>query len=186
MQRMSDEVFISYSRKDSVVAARIEEGLLAEGFLVWRDRRIVPGQVFSEEIATTIESSRAVVWLGSLTSIDSDWVLRELEYATACKVPIIPVYLEEDAITRMPGKFKLLFPHTHYILMTEADWTAQFQILVDGLRKVIGSAAAAPEVTALGRQGQARKSASANRQKSLSQLGRNPRWTFCQSTRRQR
>ena len=150
---MSDEVFISYSRKDSVVAARIEEGLLAEGFSVWRDRRISPGQVFSEEIATTIESSRAVVWLGSLTSIDSDWVLRELEYATTCKVPIIPVYLEEDAITRMPGKFKLLFPHTHYILMTEADWTAQFQILVDGLRKVIGSAAVAPEVTTVGAQG---------------------------------
>lgn len=76
------KAFISYSFQDEPLALALEAALLAQGFQVWRE---APGTAAGRRIATEIgEAIRAgdiVVPLVTPRSLDSRWVLDEVEWA---------------------------------------------------------------------------------------------------------
>jgi hypothetical protein len=96
------DVFISYSRKNITIQNHIAQALQTNGLQVWTDTNLVPGTpVWEREIGKAIENSRCLVVLMTPQSKDSEWVMREINFARTHHRHIIPVFLEgeeQDAI----------------------------------------------------------------------------------------
>ena len=76
---MSD-VFVSYSRRDTVVVRRICEELSAQGRDVWVDwEDIAPAAEWLAEISGAIESAGAFLFVISPDSVASEICARELQ-----------------------------------------------------------------------------------------------------------
>lgn len=100
-------VFISYARENSDFADLLSQQLEKNGIATWRDTEgIVGGQDWLKKIASAVESARAVLFILSDFSLNSEWVRNELEFADRKGVPIIPV---EFASCELPGWFELQF-----------------------------------------------------------------------------
>ena len=95
---MANNVFISYQRADSQVAARLADSLEARGLTVFRDMStLVAGEVISNEITDAISKADAVVALLSAHSKRSSWVDRELRSALWQEKVTLPILLDSDA-----------------------------------------------------------------------------------------
>jgi hypothetical protein len=122
-------VFMSYSRKDAAMMRRVTEDLRAKRFKIWTDEQLEPGtDSWKSAIQTAIENSHVVVVLLSPDAKKSEWVERELDYARAFQVPIIPVLVRGDIPTAVPF---LLISEQHADL--RHDYQAGLHALQDGL-----------------------------------------------------
>ena len=87
-------VFLSYHRADIDVARQMATDLRARGFEVWLDLESMPaGANFQKEILGAIDrtlENGAMVVLVSSRSMESEWVLRELNYALAREGRVVP------------------------------------------------------------------------------------------------
>lgn len=87
-------VFMSYHHEDNDVARRIAADLRIRGFEVWLDLESMPiGANFQEEILGAIDrtlKSGAMVVLVSWRSMESEWVLQELNYALDQEGRVVP------------------------------------------------------------------------------------------------
>lgn len=100
---MPYDVFISYSRRDSVDALALAERLQAENLSVWIDQHGITGaEHWSSEIVESISNCATFLLLLSPNSIDSENVLRELMLAVDRHKRILPVSLKQ---TRLPSAF---------------------------------------------------------------------------------
>lgn len=92
---MQYDVFIGYSRQDSVIAETIQAYLQDAGLSCFRDATNIAG---SEEwlsvITTAIRDSHVYLSIVSRNSLASDYVGRELAFATHHKKSYVPVILE--------------------------------------------------------------------------------------------
>ena len=75
------DVFLSYARPDAAVAERAARELVKAGRSVWLDRELPAHRVYSDVIATELESAPAVLVLWSKASIESEWVRSEANRA---------------------------------------------------------------------------------------------------------
>ena len=75
------DIFLSYEHTDHSKARKLAESLEHEGWTVWWDPRIPPGQTWATVIESCLKSSRCVVVLWSETSIKSKWVNKEARFA---------------------------------------------------------------------------------------------------------
>ncbi|MBE2295767.1 MAG: SUMF1/EgtB/PvdO family nonheme iron enzyme [Phycisphaerales bacterium] len=89
---MSD-IFICYSRTDSVIATRLVGRLRAEGWSVFMDVETHVGRRWHREIERELHTARAVVALWSALSRDSDFVLEEAEYGKRKDI-LFPAFIE--------------------------------------------------------------------------------------------
>lgn len=97
--------FLSYSRRDHVVAERLHQALLIEHVKAWRDSsKLLPGDELSPAIMSAIASSTTFVLLWSRAAAASTWVQRELAHALALegrdgpKPIIVPVRLDDHPV----------------------------------------------------------------------------------------
>lgn len=67
-------VFISYARPDRERVEALTARLKSQGYQVWWDDEIVPGEFFDERISDAIDEAHAVVVLWSKNSYKSRWV----------------------------------------------------------------------------------------------------------------
>src|SRR5271154_4320675 len=84
------DVFVSYSRTDKVRVAQLVAALEAQGWSVWWDPEITPGDEFDALIGQELEAARAVVVVWSPASVDSRWVKGEARDA-ADRGVLVPV-----------------------------------------------------------------------------------------------
>jgi hypothetical protein len=91
------KLFVSYSRNDKAVAQRVAHALSTQGYDVFWDAEIPPGQKFDTYIFSQLEQSDAVIVLWSTSSITSDYVKEEAEYAKMNSV-LVPVRIDEVAL----------------------------------------------------------------------------------------
>lgn len=76
------DVFISYSRSDGQYAKSIYNYFVSSGLSVWIDtERITGGEIIREKINEGIHLSRTVLIILSKRSINSRWVLNEIDSA---------------------------------------------------------------------------------------------------------
>src|SRR5215469_3747565 len=87
------DIFVSYARHDKARVAPIVAALESEGWSVWWDPEIVPGQQFDDRIAEEIDHARAVVVVWTPTSVGSRWVRGEAREA-ADRGILVPVRFE--------------------------------------------------------------------------------------------
>jgi TolB-like protein len=87
------DVFVSYATEDRERVRPLVQLLEAQGWTVWWDLEIRPGQRFDSVIQNALTDSRCVVVVWSDDSINSEWVMDE---ATAGKERgvLVPVSLE--------------------------------------------------------------------------------------------
>ena len=99
---MSDQkrsnIFLSYSSKDRQPVERLAEKLKAQGFEVWTDREILPGEDWQSAIETALDQASVFLFILSENSLGAPW--QELELGMALrsavgqsKKTVIPVLL---------------------------------------------------------------------------------------------
>ena len=98
---MSD-IFISYARADKDKAELLANAFSQNGWSVWWDRQIPPGQSFDETIDSALKSARCVVVLWSRHSVSSRWVKTEAAEGAERGI-LIPAILDDAPI---PLEFK--------------------------------------------------------------------------------
>jgi adenylate cyclase len=84
------DIFLSYSRADKARVAPLVAALEAQGWSVWWDPEITPGDEFDALISAELERARAVVVVWSTSSVDSRWVKGEARDA-ADRGVLVPV-----------------------------------------------------------------------------------------------
>ncbi|MEY2855227.1 MAG: hypothetical protein RL030_2359, partial [Pseudomonadota bacterium] len=99
------DVFVSYCREDQSVARRYAEGFEAEGFSVWWDQSLNPGEAFDQVTERALDDAKAVVVLWSKASVNSRWVRAEATQANANN-RLLPVTIE-------PCRRPIMFELTH-------------------------------------------------------------------------
>ena len=90
------DIFISYSRNDRDRVRYIANAFEAEGFDVWWDPEIPPGESFSRVIDQQLKESKCIVAVWSNSSIDSNWVQEEADDGMM-RNTLIPVMIDEVA-----------------------------------------------------------------------------------------
>jgi formylglycine-generating enzyme required for sulfatase activity len=99
---MSD-IFISYAKEDRGKAKDIADALKQQGYSVWWDRSIRPGEIFDTVIEAALDAANCVIVLWSNTSVSSDWVKTEASEGKQREI-LIPVLIERDV--KIPLAFR--------------------------------------------------------------------------------
>ena len=84
------DIFVSYARNDKGLVAPLVAALEAEGWSVWWDPEITPGEEFDSLISRELEGARTVVVVWTAGSVDSRWVRGEARDA-ADRGALVPV-----------------------------------------------------------------------------------------------
>ena len=84
------DVFVSYARSDKARVAPLVGAIVAQGWTVWWDPEITPGQEFDDMIEAEIEAAKAVMVVWTPTSVASRWVRGEAREA-ADRGKLVPV-----------------------------------------------------------------------------------------------
>jgi len=71
------DIFISYARSDRPRVAPLVAAIEAQGWSVWWDPAIAPGQEFDQRIATELAAAAAVLVVWTPSSVGSRWVRGE-------------------------------------------------------------------------------------------------------------
>jgi TolB-like protein len=93
MSEAAPDIFLSYTREDQATAQRFAEAFEAQGFSVWWDVTLRPGETFDEVTEVALRDAKAVVVLWSPRSISSRWVRAEAAIADRNKT-LVPVMIE--------------------------------------------------------------------------------------------
>ena len=130
------DIFVSYANEDRDRAGKLASAFMAEGWSVWWDRKIIPGQTFDEAIERELEHAKSVVVLWSSHSITSEWVKNEAAVASERGV-LLPAAIENV-------KLPLEFRRRQTVDLT--GWNGEsshsgFQALCEGVASTIGDAA---------------------------------------------
>ena len=107
------DVFVSYARKDKARVAPLVAALEAQGWSVWWDPAIDPGQQFDQLISGELARARAVLVVWTPDSVESRWVRGEAREG-ADRGILVPV---QFGSVRLPIDFRAF--HT-----TELDHAA--------------------------------------------------------------
>jgi TolB-like protein/Flp pilus assembly protein TadD len=129
------DLFVSYARADRERAAPLVAALEAEGWSVWWDPEITPGQEFDRLIAEELRRARAVIVVWTPTSVQSRWVRGEARDA-ADRGVLAPVRFER---AELPIDLRAI--HTTDL----DDWGEKaqapaFRELARALRSLLGEA----------------------------------------------
>jgi TIR domain len=88
------EIFLSYSRRDSVTVQALASALSERGLVVWVDRSgIEEGDAYDTQIEDAIAQTRVVIVLWSKNSVKSQWVRAEAAYALG-KHKLLPISID--------------------------------------------------------------------------------------------
>ncbi len=88
------DIFVSYARQDKARVTPLVAALEAQGWSVWWDPAIIPGQEFDDLIAEEIDKASAVVVVWTPASVGSRWVRGEAREA-ADRGILVPVRFEK-------------------------------------------------------------------------------------------
>jgi len=122
------EVFISYSRKDSDFARKLNQKLQATGRFTWFDQEsIASGVDFDQEIFKGIEKAHNFLFVISPDSVSSSFCERELQHAAQHHKRFIPVLWRETG--QYEGKLPKDYLNTQWIDFSSQDFDRAFQDL---------------------------------------------------------
>ena len=130
---MSNEVFISYSRRDQEFVTRLASDLDAKVTGVWFDQSDIQlGEEWHEKIMEGIRVCKAFVLVLSPDSVESKYVLEEVNKAMELGKVIFPVIYRR---AKWRGVFKTVVTEIQTLDLRSGSYTDNFQKLVDGLIK---------------------------------------------------
>jgi len=96
-QKAASRIFLSYAREDRESAEKFARLFAAQGWDVWWDRQLLPGQEFDSEIAVHLAQAECVVVLWSAVSVQKRWVRDEAEDGASRGI-LVPVIIDDVKI----------------------------------------------------------------------------------------
>jgi TolB-like protein len=87
------DIFLSYNREDQARAKLFADAFQAQGFDVWWDVGLTPGEAYDEVTEAALRTAKAVVVLWSKKSVASRWVRAEATLADRNKT-LVPCMIE--------------------------------------------------------------------------------------------
>lgn len=87
------DIFVSYAQENEARAEAFARALRREGWSVFQDRTIPPGQAWDEHIEQELEDASCVVVLWSEAACASHWVREEAEEARKRGI-LVPALIE--------------------------------------------------------------------------------------------
>ena len=91
------DVFVSYARSDKARVAPLVSAIEAQGWSVWWDPEIAPGQEFDRQIAAELKLASAVLVVWTPNSVESRWVRGEAREAAERGI-LVPVRFENASL----------------------------------------------------------------------------------------
>jgi len=138
------DIFVSYSRTDRARVAPLVAALEAEGWLVWWDPEITPGQEFDSQIAIELETAHAILVVWTPASVSSRWVRGEAREA-ADRGVLVPVRFDD---VKLPIDVRAIHT-TDLDAWQENPQSTAFQQLVRALSPLAGRSGGKPGTVAL-------------------------------------
>ncbi|MCK6576615.1 MAG: TIR domain-containing protein [Anaerolineae bacterium] len=102
--RLSPQIFISYSRRDSLFAEQIVRFLREAGLVVWWDQDITAGRSWQDAIQEELDFSKAMIVIVSPDSMASTYVRSEYGGFLASGKTVIPVMVSDTP--QMPPELR--------------------------------------------------------------------------------
>ncbi|MEO1287105.1 MAG: toll/interleukin-1 receptor domain-containing protein [Chloroflexota bacterium] len=138
---MQYHAFLSYSRADASIMRRVRSDLINAGLTIWSDDNLEPGEhSWKDAIEEAIQNSLSLIVLLSPDAKHSEWVEREITYADALGIKIIPVMVRGvDEISAVP--FELI--NTQRIDL-RADHRAGMAKLIETIQHIADIDAVSP------------------------------------------
>lgn len=135
------KIFISYKTgaKDGMTftANRIKKELDAANYDVWMDvDGMQAGQNWNDQIYERIRTSDVLLLILGTTTINSDWVRREIDVAKGSGVTILPVLIRDD-FDKQDTLDKFDIPRLQFVDLLIGD-DEQFQKLITQLKNIQG------------------------------------------------
>ena len=137
---MKNDVFVSYSRKDTNEAQALCRALKANGVSYWIDESIHGSANFLTEIVSRIKECRVVVFIASANSAASEWTQKEILYALKHKKEIIPYKIGEFSFDDN-DELDFVFTNIQWVC---SEGTVVEALRIKGLTKAISSVQATP------------------------------------------
>lgn len=134
---MTYDVFISYSRKDTIIADRICATFDKAGISYFIDRQgIAGGMEFPKVLAPAIKESEVFLLLASENAYQSPFTTREVLYAFNKKrgEKMLPYIIDSSVL---PDDLEFVFSSTNWRMMHEHPIES---VLVDDVLKMLGRA----------------------------------------------
>jgi adenylate cyclase len=128
------DIFLSYSRQDKARATALVAALEVEGWSVWWDPDITPGQEFDALITQQLEASRSLIVIWTPNSVDSRWVRGEARDA-ADRGVLVPVRYDN---AKLPIDFRAVHT-TDLDGWSEDRQSAPFRSLCKALEAILGA-----------------------------------------------
>jgi len=120
-------IFISYAHKDSARVYPIIADWHNQGYRIWYDEGIDPGNEWPDEIAKALEHSSQFVIFVSKNSVASKNVRNEINYALDSNKKFLSVYLED---ADLPPGMKLQMGSIQAVMFYRMD-THSFQLKIE-------------------------------------------------------
>jgi len=124
------DIFLSYKREDRDRAQRIEHALTKQGWNVFWDRELLPGETFRVALEKELNEAKCVIVLWSEASVTSNFVADEASQGLESK-KLVSVKIDAVAI---PLGFRQL-QHADLIGWTGDAQDPNFQLLVQGVAR---------------------------------------------------
>lgn len=135
---MNYDVFISYSRKDSLIVDEICRMLKLNGISYFIDRRdIAGGMEFPEEIALAINESNILMYIAGRNSYSSKFTRNEILYALRSKGPQQVLCYNIDG-SELPLMYRIQLQHSELLRMENCP---VYPDLIDIIRARVGKKA---------------------------------------------
>jgi hypothetical protein len=135
---MADDIFISYSRRDSDFVKQLYAKLVAKGISTWFDKEnIEVADHWRTSIVEGIRDCKIFVLVQSPDSFDSTNVRKEVDLAERYKRPIVPLaWRQADT----PVAFEYQLAGLQYINFRENASEENFDQLAEVLQRLMGGA----------------------------------------------
>jgi adenylate cyclase len=127
------DVFISYARSDKARVAPLVAAIEAQGWSVWWDPEITPGQEFDRQIAAELKIAAAVLVVWTPGSVESRWVRGEARDG-ADRGILVPV---QFGSARLPIDFRA-FHTTDLDQPDDVAASPQFQAVIRAIETLVG------------------------------------------------
>lgn len=126
--------FICHSSKNHALALQIVNTIESYGEKCWiAPRDILGSDTWGRSIVEALENSGVVIVLISAASIQSPQVLREIERSVHNEVPILPVLLEDVAVSK---DFEYFLSACHWLDLKSADHTTICRTILGTVQKI--------------------------------------------------
>lgn len=136
---MSRDVFISHSAQDKKVAETICGALEQAAIHCWvAPRDVRPGRSFPGEITRAIQQSKVMLLIFSRHSNSSEQVLREVQLAVDCRVPIVRLRIEDIPLS---DDLRYYLSTPHWLDALTQPLSKHIPPLVAAIKELLGPAA---------------------------------------------